>query len=41
MVDEEGQNLDRVINKIVWGILYALAFLAALPTVLDILTALF
>jgi len=29
MVQEEGQNLDRVINKIVWGIL------------LDILTALF
>ena len=41
MGDDEEKNSDETINKIVWGVIYLIAFLAAIPTVLDILGSLF
>ena len=38
---EQGEDKDwnESINKLVWGLLYIVAFLAAIPTLLDILSA--
>ncbi|WP_438995796.1 hypothetical protein [Poseidonia sp.] len=41
MDDDEKKNPDEAINKIVWGVIYFIAFLAAIPTVLEILSFLF
>ena len=38
---EQGEDKDwnESINKFVWGLLYIVAFLAAIPTLLDTLSA--
>ena len=38
---EQGEDKDwnESINKLVWGLLYIVAFLAVIPTLLDILSA--
>jgi hypothetical protein len=38
MEDNEGRNSDETINKIVWGVIYFICFLAAVSPVLDFLS---